>query len=233
MVYNSNVSEGAYSNKINKGDKFVEWTVLGKGSKSGYILCQCSCGVIKEVYRTSLLSGRSTSCGHRGRERSWELYFKKSDEKILNKKFGRLTPIKRVNSKGKAKYLCVCDCGKEIIVFGKQLTCEGLRSCGCLKKDVNKESMDKIKEKGRLKQKEGRIDGTNVFSMQQKLSKNSTSGIKGVSLTKKGKYRAYIFLQGKQIHLGAFDTLEDAAKARAEGEDIYFKPYIKNFENKL
>lgn len=46
------------------------------------------------------------------------------------------------------------------------------------------------------------------------LSKNNTSGKNGVSRMKNGKYRAYIFQNYKQIHLGSYDTIEDAAKAR-------------------
>ena len=42
---------------------FGEWKVLKPTSK-GYYLCRCSCGKEKEVYITTLKSGKSTSCGH-------------------------------------------------------------------------------------------------------------------------------------------------------------------------
>ena len=49
----------------------------------------------------------------------------------------------------------------------------------------------------------------------EKLSKNSTSGFKGVA--KSGnKWRAYIKHFGKQIHLGLFDTPEEASTAYIE-----------------
>ena len=54
------------------------------------------------------------------------------------------------------------------------------------------------------------------------LSKNNTSGINGVSQRKNGKYRAYINDHYKQINLGEFDTLEDAAKARRSASIQYY-----------
>lgn len=46
------------------GQKFGEWTVLSKAEKESYWLCECSCGVKREVYAPSLKSGKSLSCGH-------------------------------------------------------------------------------------------------------------------------------------------------------------------------
>lgn len=51
--------------------------------------------------------------------------------------------------------------------------------------------------------------------------------IKGVSYTKNGKYRAYINLKRKQKHLGVFDTLEEAKKAREEAEKEIFDPLFE------
>lgn len=58
--------------------------------------------------------------------------------------------------------------------------------------------------------------------------KDNTSGIKGVSWNKeKSKYRAYIMLDRKQIHLGFFDTKDAAYIAYKEAA----KTYHKNFAN--
>lgn len=51
-------------------------------------------------------------------------------------------------------------------------------------------------------------------SYNTSLSKNNTSGKNGVSKMNNGKYRAYIFQNYKQIHLGVYDTLEEASAAR-------------------
>lgn len=43
---------------------------------------------------------------------------------------------------------------------------------------------------------------------------NSTTGRRGVSKSRKGKYRAYITVDGKQKWIGVFKTIEDAGNAR-------------------
>ncbi len=53
--------------------------------------------------------------------------------------------------------------------------------------------------------------------------KNSTSGIRGVSLDKRsGRWRADIKLHGKQINLGYHVLKEDAASAYAAANKKYF-----------
>ena len=57
--------------EINIGDKFNSWTVLAEAPKRGvndYFQCKCVCGVEREVFRGSLLGGRSKSCGCKARE---------------------------------------------------------------------------------------------------------------------------------------------------------------------
>ncbi len=48
--------------KYEPGQRFGEWTVMEKTSKRK-VLCKCSCGTQKELYRTNLGSGKSKSCG--------------------------------------------------------------------------------------------------------------------------------------------------------------------------
>jgi hypothetical protein len=57
----------------------------------------------------------------------------------------------------------------------------------------------------------------------RKENKNSTSGTKGVSFNAKfNKYQAYITVDRKMIHLGWFELLEDAKKARKERANLVF-----------
>lgn len=61
-------------------------------------------------------------------------------EEGLNKKFGRLKPIEIIKEKGKkAKYRCLCDCGKEIVTQYYNLYIGKTQSCGCLSNEKRHE----------------------------------------------------------------------------------------------
>lgn len=45
------------------GQKFGEWTVLRKARRSGFWLCQCTCGQVRRVQSANLRNGQSKSCG--------------------------------------------------------------------------------------------------------------------------------------------------------------------------
>jgi len=66
----------------------------------------------------------------------------------------------------------------------------------------------------------------NLFN--QGLSKNNTSGIKGVSWSnEKQKWVAQIFLNGRNIILGRYTHKEDAIKTRKEAEINYHGKFRK------
>ena len=59
-----------------------------------------------------------------------------------------------------------------------------------------------------------------------RIRSNNTSGVTGVSKHKQtNKWRAYIEYNQKYIHLGLFNTKEEAIKARKEAELKYFGEY--------
>jgi hypothetical protein len=56
----------------------------------------------------------------------------------------------------------------------------------------------------------------------RKTNKNSVSGIKGIKRRKNdGKWRAVIRVHGKSIHIGYFDSLENAVDAYNESAKLY------------
>lgn len=57
------------------------------------------------------------------------------------------------------------------------------------------------------------------------VSKNSSTGYLGISLTAQGKYRARIMVNRKEIRLGNYSRIEDAIKARKQAEKKYFKEF--------
>lgn len=66
---------------------------------------------------------------------------------LTGQRFERLTVIEfsHVDERGKACWLCVCDCGKEIITLGSTLKDGHTKSCGCLQKQRLKEALEKRK----------------------------------------------------------------------------------------
>ena len=58
--------------------------------------------------------------------------------------------------------------------------------------------------------------------LNMSVSKNSTTGINGVAIHKPtGKYRAYIMVNRRQIHLGLFKEMDDAITARKDADIAY------------
>ena len=54
---------------LKPGEKYQEWTVLEKSTETNkhhnqFYLCQCSCGVLRNVRMSDLLNGSSKNCGH-------------------------------------------------------------------------------------------------------------------------------------------------------------------------
>lgn len=137
---------------------------------------------------------------------------------------GLWTVIKK-SKKGKYPYYtCKCRCGTIRDVNGYSLKSGGSMSCGCVRKENLIKAMNI-----RLK---GSVENTNLFTLNTKLSKRNTSGIKGVSKKRDGKYQVYIGFKNSLIYLGTYDTLEEAAAARLEAEDKYYKPLLEKYNIK-
>lgn len=107
------------------GQKFGEWTVLSKAEKESYWLCECSCGVKREVYAPSLKSGKSLSCGH--------LFKNQIRNPIIGSRYGNLIVLEQFKENDTWCCKCQCDCGNTIIVSGNSLQQENTKSCGCIK----------------------------------------------------------------------------------------------------
>lgn len=137
----------------------------------------------------------------------------------VGKKFNHLTLIKNLNkiNKDNSKVaLFKCDCGNEKeLVFTQVLTGQ-VKTCGC--------KQGHLSIKAKTKQRNKLLD---TFST--KTTKRNKTGCTGISISN-DKYRARIQLNGKSIHLGYFDTLEKAIKARKEAEEKYFKPILEKYK---
>lgn len=123
------------------GQRFGRLTVVfraeNKGGKTRWH-CKCDCGKEKDVLAINLVRGLTQSCGCLHKE---ELSQRKLID-LTGRKFGRLTVLKRAdNSKSNGtKWLCKCDCGKEIEVLASHLKDGHTKSCGCFSREVASEN---------------------------------------------------------------------------------------------
>ena len=187
------------------GLRFGKLTVLEKSerrtkSRNALWRCQCDCGAQIETTRAKLLSGSTSSCGC-GRQpplKDW-----------VGRRFGKLVVVSYAGrEKGCHLWRCRCDCGNEVTVRQSNLQDGCSTSCGCSHDPTAAMHF---------------VEGTCIELIRSKhLSKANTSGVRGVYFNKrKGKWVAQIMFKGKNHYLGAFDTLENAARARSRGEELF------------
>ena len=64
---------------------------------------------------------------------------------LTGQRFGRLTVTSRTenDSRGKTRWVCICDCGNEVVVAGDHLKSGNTKSCGC----YNQETRSKTHKK--------------------------------------------------------------------------------------
>ena len=110
------------------GQQFNEWRVLSYTGNKKW-LCQCSCGVEKEVYTKHLKSGASKSCGHS------QVY------NMIGQQFGDLTIKEHIED---SKWLCECTCGNTTIVEASNLLSGRTSSCGCKSASIPKYTYEQI-----------------------------------------------------------------------------------------
>lgn len=176
----------------------------GKWSGLHRWLCLCDCGNETVVSQTALQNGKTKSCGCLGHIPTQD---------ILGKQFGSLTVIAYDgNREGAYFWRCRCACGKETVVRQNYLLLGHTKSCGCLQKS-------QILSNLRL------VDGTSVALLEaypNRLISSNTSGYNGVYRNNKSqKWTAQITFKGKTYYLGSYDKIEDAVKARKQGEEMY------------
>ena len=148
---------------------------------------------------------------------------------ITGQRFGRLVAIKNTGEKRGPAYLWLfkCDCGNEKIICIGDATKGTTKSCGCLGSETHKE-MIKISHQS-LRENDWK-ENTSLSAIGNRMLKNNTSGVKGVSWNKRfNNWETYITFQGKRIYLGRFKNKQDAIKARKEAEEKYFKPILEKY----
>lgn len=197
------------------GKRFGKLTVLSQTDKrmdGGSIvwLCKCDCGRTAEVSARRLVRGKVRSCG---------CLSNPPGKDYIGKRFGRLTVIgyegreRRHNEKSRATinlWKCRCDCGREVTVPQSELQRGESQSCGCLQKERAREALLLIED-----------TSVSILERNKKVRKNNKSGYTGVFQMRDGRWAAYINFRKKRYWLGRYTELEDAIKARRQGEAMH------------
>lgn len=192
-----------------------------------YYFCKCDCGNSLWIRGDRLTSKRPTkSCGCL----ALKTQFKSKD--IYNKKYGRLTAIKKTNKtacNGSIIWECECECGNKAYVPESVLERGETKSCGCLAREVFKENVNKAINAHLDK---NIIEGTNIKIISRgELQSNNTSGKTGVMWDKsRNSWVSKITLKNKVYFLGRFKNKEDAIAVRKEAEEKLFKPIIDKYK---
>lgn len=226
------------------GQRFGRLTVTGLGERINDRKawnCTCECGTKVTIRQYSLTGGNTNSCGCLNKELVSELGKKNAVDEVCNK-YGRLTVIKKANVQDNShvKWLCECICGNKTIVDSSNLRSGRVKSCGCLSREVARETILETNSKREytsetikyahesLRLKEG-----TSLTMIGKSETTAKSGVRGVYWNKSlNMWVAQLTLKGTRLLDKAFSNKQDAINARKEAEEEYFKPILEKYEQK-
>lgn len=179
-------------------------------------LCKCDCG--RDVYVSShwLRAGIKRSCGC--------LQAESRHADITGQRRGKLTAVNPTGEHrdGSAVWEWRCDCGGSVFKPLKMVNERASTMCPACSMALKRKQIAAASAAI-----ERDAEGVSVTMRQSilsgKLAANNSSGVRGVSWHKGiRRYLARITVKGRTITLGSFNTLEAAAKTRAEAAEKYF-----------
>lgn len=208
------------------GKTYGCWTVLGLGDRPYYVHCRCTCGTEKDVYYSSLTTGKSTSCGCHptGPRPNVTAKWEKVNQQYVGQTINGFRILsasiqKRGQRKSRATYVtAICPkCGRQFTTRLERIKSGVITQCAACARNIG-DIVDTVHQYDS-------VDGTSLSSIKARLNgtlnRNSATGYNGVSQLSDGRYRVYINLRRKQYHLGCYASLSAAIAARKRGEQIY------------
>jgi len=233
--------KGGLNFKDLSGQKFGRLTILyraedyvsPKGRHCTKWHCRCDCGNECDVRSDGLCIGRVQSCGCYQEDRTSEAN-KRYNTYDLSNDYGIGYTLKGepfyfdLEDYDLIKDYCWGYDGHGYVITHKKenkhnytiqmhnlvMGCIDVDHIGGIKHDNRKSN---------LRAPNGKYSFDTYNHMNRRIGSNNTSGHTGVCWRKeRNKWTARIVLNYKTIHLGVFDSYEDAVKAREEAEEKYF-----------
>lgn len=176
--------------------------------------CKCSCGNTKEIQQIGLQNGNTRSCGCLKKERTSEC--KSTHGSSTTKLYGRwLTMRSRCYNRNTASYpyyggrgVGVCDAWKDFATFESWAESTGYTS---------KLTLDRIDPDGNYEPGNCRWVTRVTQARNRRIKSTNTSGVTGVCFSEQyNAYLSYVGIDGIQVKLGFFPTIEEAAEVRKQ-----------------
>lgn len=207
-----------------EADEFVRYDTPENGHRAIWRF-KCDCGNFKEMPVSHVKFGNVRSCGCKATEHISNL----NKEDITGETYDRLIadhPTDKRDVTGSIIWVFRCECGNTIELSVGTFRSGRVHSCGCLYTKSRKDCTSFRKDF---------VDSTCLSSIvaSKTPSARNTSGHTGVYLDKRsGKWQAYINYKKKRYYLGFFTNIDDAIRARKEGEARIHDPMImEHFQN--
>lgn len=178
-------------------------------------LCKCDCGNEIIARQSNLVRGHHTSCGIYGCKKTNKIHGMRQSD-LYHKYYDIHTRCSRKDNPlygGRGISVCKEWSGPNgFIAFMEWSMAHGYKE-GL--------SLDRIDVNGDYCPENCRWTTLEIQAQNKRLLPSNKTGVAGVYL-KAGKYAAQISVQGKRIHLGTFETIPEATKARREAELKYW-----------
>ncbi len=217
--------------KDRTGERYGRLTVIYRttpSSKNSKWVCRCDCGNYCAVNICGLIQNKTTSCGCYQKEQTSNAK-KKFNHYILNDEYG----VGYLSNTHHEFYFDIEDYDliKNYCWYendqGYAVTHINDKNIRMHRMIMNPDSSELIdhKDSNRLNNRKNnlRIATKQTNGINRPCNANNKLGIKGVNLQSNGdKYTARIMKDGITLHLGSYNTVEEAALARKEKEEELF-----------
>lgn len=198
------------------GKRFGKLTIVCEASpfrrgKNTFYTVKCDCGNTKDIQKSSILSGRSKSCGKgfcNHATKHGASYTKEYSIYLGMKGRCYCKSASGYDMYG-ARGISVCDRWLGEDGFANFFSDMGNCPEGC--------SLDRIDAQGDYRPENCRWATLSLQSYNQRIKKSNTSGRTGVGFYE-GSWRATIGHGGKTKSLGEYETFEEAVRAREIAE---------------